>query len=120
MQEKTLQKTLDNLLKTAEMQIDGEYTAALNEVIRRNKAVFREIKAIMDGEIKPPRHLIFDRQKRAWAQKRLLKLLDDSGLIREMAASLSAAGAYSVTRIKRFGVATYKTAYSGVDEQLRG
>ena len=87
--------------------------------MRDNKDTLRRIKALMDGEEKPPRWMTSDKQQEAWRYKQLTKLLEGSRLLEKAAGQLRAAGQASVKRIKRYATDTFNTAYKGVDEQLR-
>lgn len=114
---KTEQK-IDRMRDASERRINGYYNAAMRTAFSQQSAALNGMKAIMDGDKKPPRHCVTDAQKTVWKQKQLVSLMYSSGIVDHIAVSIAEAGKQATQEIKRFGVNAYKAAYNGTVEQL--
>lgn len=100
--------------------IDNLYSKSLLSAFSANKKALNRIRAIMDGEEKPPRRCVTDQQKALWHEKKLNRILRDSGLIESMAEYITSAGKSSVSRIKRGGLDIYRIAYKSTLDSMKG
>lgn len=118
MNDQQLAKKLDGILENGEKQIEKAYGDALARTMKENRKALNEIRAIMDGEKKPPASCVTDEQKESWRRKTLEKLMLKSGLIEKLAKGIVSADAES--EIKKTDLETYQTAYNGTLDILRG
>lgn len=114
-----LERKIDRLEANAELDIEAAYDEALTKAMRKNRDTLKRMRAIMDGEENPPRYCVTEKQKERWKMKTLMKLLNASGINESMGNALAEAGRQSVSRIQRFGLDVYETAYKGTMNKLK-
>lgn len=113
------EKKIDALTQETEVRLDGYYSAALTTVLRKNRAALNRIKAIMDGDIKPPRYCVAEWQKAHWRERQLKRILKASDLEKELIQAAQQAGDKCVTEIETMRDAVYTTAYNDTYNRLR-
>ena len=114
-----LERKIDRLEVNAELDIEAAYDEALTKAMRKNRDTLKQMRAIMGGAEKPPRYCITEKQKERWKIKTLMNLLNTSGIDESMGNALAEAGRKSVSRIQRFGLDVYETAYKGTMNKLK-
>ena len=114
------ERKIDAMTTAATGDIEALYDEALTKGFKMYRDTFAQMRDIMGGTQKPPRWCVTQFQKDRWKQKKLMKLLDQTSIADGLGALLATAGDYSVSRIKRFGLDVYKTAYKGTMDKLRG
>lgn len=114
------ERKIDAMTEITAVDIEIAYDEAFTKAMRKNRETLKQMRAIMDGEQKPPRYCITEKQKERWKEKALMKLLNDSGIAESFAAEIASAGNKCVSNIKRFGLNVYETAYKGTMDQLKG
>ena len=113
------ERKIDALTLETEDQINDFYSAAFASALRRNRAVLAQIRAIMDGEVKPPRYCVTDAQKNRWRERKLNRILKASNLREDLIHAAQKAGEKSEQEIERMRDEVYTTAYNDTYNSLR-
>ena len=112
-------KAVDKIENKAEAQINALYTDAFLSATRKKKKALRELRALLDGETKPPAWYVTDAQKERWREKKIKALLNSSKLDHSFLAYEMKAGDEAVQIIQRMSAEIYETAYNRTMEELR-
>lgn len=107
------------ITQETESRLDDIYSSAFATVLRRNSAVFHRIRAIMDGEMNPPRYCVTDKQKERWRERQLLKILKASNIEKDLTAEIQKAGDRCEAEIEKMREDVYTAAYEDTMNRLR-
>lgn len=113
------ERKIDALTLETEDQINDFYSAAFTYALRRNRPVLAQLRAIMDGEVKPPRYCVTDAQKARWREHKLTRILKASNLREDLIHAAQKAGEKSEQEIERMRDEVYTTAYNDTYNSLR-
>lgn len=113
------EKKIDLITQETEERLDGYYSAALATVLRKNAPAMNKIKAIMDGDEKPPRHCVSDWQKALWRKRQMKQILKASDLEKQLIQAAQQAGDKCEKDIEAMRDAVYNTAYNDTYNRLR-
>ena len=109
-------KQIDRIAHRAELEIDAIYGESFLAAVRRNRAALRELRPLLDGDIKPPAWCVLQWQKDRWLEKKLKA--QSRGLDESFTAEEMRAGQEAVQIIQRMTREIYETAYGRTLEEL--
>lgn len=113
------EKKIDALTLETEDQINDFYSAAYVHALHKNHAALSRLQAIMDGETKPPRHCVTEKQKTRWKERQLTRILKASDLEKDLIRAAQKAGEMSEREIEKMRDDVYNTAYNDTYNRLR-